>query len=126
RPQKGIYFILVLTYRWLFSFSGEGLRGLYIPCPDRYKNYCLHGDCQYPDKRGLPSCNCHAGFSGPQCEQNDYSVLFVVPGTGKIRYVLIASVIGALQLTMISLVVVYVTRSVHTHTLTRSVRTFVM
>ncbi|KAL1022299.1 hypothetical protein UPYG_G00024820 [Umbra pygmaea] len=90
--------------------QGEGLRGLYIPCPDRYRNYCLHGDCQYPDNLGLPSCNCHSGFSGPQCEQKDYNVFFVVPGTGKIRYVLIASVIGALQITIITLVVLYVTR----------------
>ncbi|KAK6325582.1 hypothetical protein J4Q44_G00049240 [Coregonus suidteri] len=90
--------------------QGEGLRGLYIPCPSRYRNYCLHGDCQYPDNLGPPSCSCHAGFSGPQCEQKDYNVLYVVPGSGKIRYVLIASVIGALQITIISLVVLCVTR----------------
>ncbi|XP_036838169.1 tomoregulin-2-like [Oncorhynchus mykiss] len=89
---------------------GEGPRDLYIPCPSRYRNYCLHGDCQYPDNLGPPSCSCHAGFSGPQCEQKDYNVLFVVPGSGKIRYVLIASVIGALQITIITLVVLCVTR----------------
>ncbi|XP_045554034.1 tomoregulin-2 [Salmo salar] len=89
---------------------GEEVRDLYIPCPSRYRNYCLHGDCQYPDNLGPPSCSCHAGFSGPQCEQKDYNVLFVVPGSGKIRYVLIASVIGALQITIITLVVLCVTR----------------
>uniref|UniRef100_A0A4W5PTU7 EGF-like domain-containing protein n=1 Tax=Hucho hucho TaxID=62062 RepID=A0A4W5PTU7_9TELE len=46
----------------------KGVRDLYIPCPSRYRNYCLHGDCQYPDNLGPPSCSCHAGFSGPQCD----------------------------------------------------------
>ncbi|KAM9364077.1 tomoregulin-2-like isoform 2-T2 [Pholidichthys leucotaenia] len=31
-------------------------RGLYIPCPDLYKNYCIHGDCQFPNNLAQPSC----------------------------------------------------------------------
>lgn len=31
-------------------------RGLYIPCPDDYKNYCIHGDCQFPSILAQPSC----------------------------------------------------------------------
>lgn len=31
-------------------------RGLYIPCPDHYKNYCVHGDCQFPNILAQPSC----------------------------------------------------------------------
>lgn len=31
-------------------------RGLYIPCPDHYKNYCVHGECQYPRIPAQPSC----------------------------------------------------------------------
>lgn len=31
-------------------------RGLYIPCPDHYKNYCIHGDCQFPNILAQPSC----------------------------------------------------------------------
>lgn len=30
--------------------------GLYIPCPDHYKNYCVHGDCQFPNILAQPSC----------------------------------------------------------------------
>lgn len=35
--------------------KGEA-RGLYIPCPDDYKNYCVHGECQFPRTPDKPSC----------------------------------------------------------------------
>ncbi|XP_056145952.1 tomoregulin-2a [Lampris incognitus] len=81
-----------------------------IPCPDNYKNYCVHGDCQYPTVLAQPSCSCHSGFSGPQCDTKEYNVMYVVPGSGKLRYVLIASVIGALQVAIICVVVLCITR----------------
>ncbi|KAF3842854.1 hypothetical protein F7725_001703 [Dissostichus mawsoni] len=71
--------------------------GLYIPCPDHFKNYCVHGECQFPSIVAQPSCSCHSGFRGPQCDIKEYNVLYVVPGSGKLHYVLIASIIGALQ-----------------------------
>ncbi|XP_028811373.1 tomoregulin-2 isoform X2 [Denticeps clupeoides] len=90
---------------------GPDARGLYIPCPDRYKNYCIHGECEYPNSLQSPTCSCHSGFSGPQCDTKEYNVMYVVPGSGKLRYVLIASVIGALQVAIICLVVLCITRS---------------
>ncbi|KAJ4933527.1 hypothetical protein JOQ06_030353, partial [Pogonophryne albipinna] len=30
--------------------------GLYIPCPDHFKNYCVHGECQFPSIVAQPSC----------------------------------------------------------------------
>ncbi|XP_042586471.1 tomoregulin-2-like [Cyprinus carpio] len=88
----------------------EVARGLYIPCPEHYKNYCVHGDCEYPNMLSTPSCSCHSGFSGPQCDTKEYNVLYVVPGSGKLRYVLIASVIGTLQVAIICVVVLCITR----------------
>ncbi|XP_073329798.1 tomoregulin-2a isoform X2 [Pagrus major] len=85
-------------------------RGLYIPCPDHYKNYCVHGECQYPRILAQPSCSCHSGFRGPQCDIKEYNVLYVVPGSGKLHYVLIASIIGALQVVIICVVVLCITR----------------
>ncbi|XP_026232609.1 tomoregulin-2a [Anabas testudineus] len=85
-------------------------RGLYIPCPDDYKNYCIHGECQFPSILEQPSCSCHSGFRGPQCEIKEYNVLYVVPGSGKLHYVLIASIIGALQVVIICVVVLCITR----------------
>uniref|UniRef100_A0A3B3SM61 Transmembrane protein with EGF-like and two follistatin-like domains 2a n=1 Tax=Paramormyrops kingsleyae TaxID=1676925 RepID=A0A3B3SM61_9TELE len=72
----------------------EGTPEYYIPCPEHYKNYCVHGD-----------------YSGPQeCDNKDYNVLYVVPGSGKLRYVLIASIIGAVQVAVICVVVLCITR----------------
>uniref|UniRef100_A0A3Q3KEU2 Transmembrane protein with EGF-like and two follistatin-like domains 2a n=1 Tax=Monopterus albus TaxID=43700 RepID=A0A3Q3KEU2_MONAL len=88
----------------------ELARGLYIPCPDNYKNYCIHGECQFPSILAQPSCSCHSGFRGPQCEIKEYNVLYVVPGSGKLHYVLIASIIGALQVVIICVVVLCITR----------------
>uniref|UniRef100_A0A667YS97 Transmembrane protein with EGF-like and two follistatin-like domains 2a n=1 Tax=Myripristis murdjan TaxID=586833 RepID=A0A667YS97_9TELE len=89
--------------------GNELARGLYIPCPDHYKNYCVHGECQYPSILAQPSCSCHSGFSGPQCDTKEYNVRYVVPGSGKLRYVLIASIIGALQVAIICVVVLCIT-----------------
>lgn len=85
-------------------------RGIYNPCPEHYKNYCVHGDCEYPNTLSSPSCSCHTGFSGPQCDMKEYHALYVVPGSGKLRYVLIASIIGALQVVVICVVVLCITR----------------
>ncbi|XP_051568358.1 tomoregulin-2-like [Myxocyprinus asiaticus] len=84
--------------------------GLYIPCPERYKNYCVHGECEYPSNLSPPTCSCHSGFIGPQCDTKDYNVMYVVPGSGKLRYILIASIIGALQVAIICLVVLCIAR----------------
>ncbi|KAG9349384.1 hypothetical protein JZ751_027827 [Albula glossodonta] len=171
---------------------GEVAIGLYIPCPEHYKNYCVHGECEYPNSLSPPSCrwsydpgklqnwavakvqanrlagtpkgltslpnqpqcdgdhsdsaaagdtyggyrkrpkrcqfvlqsatqlqptskpiqftHCHSGFSGPQCDTKEYNVLYVVPGSGKLRYVLIASIIGAVQVAIICVVVLCITR----------------
>ncbi|XP_036417825.1 tomoregulin-2a isoform X2 [Colossoma macropomum] len=88
----------------------EVARGLYIPCPEHYKNYCVNGVCEYPNMLSKPSCSCHSGYSGPQCDTKEYNVLYVVPGSGKFRYVLIASIIGALQVAIICVVVLCITR----------------
>ncbi|XP_061579908.1 tomoregulin-2a isoform X2 [Cololabis saira] len=88
----------------------ELARGLYRPCPDNYKNLCIHGECQFPSTQAQPSCSCHSGFRGPKCDIKEYNVLYVVPGSGKLHYVLIASIIGALQVVIICVVVLCITR----------------
>uniref|UniRef100_A0A4W4DU72 Transmembrane protein with EGF-like and two follistatin-like domains 2a n=1 Tax=Electrophorus electricus TaxID=8005 RepID=A0A4W4DU72_ELEEL len=77
----------------------EVARGLYIPCPEHYKNYCVHGDCEYPNMLSIPSCR--------------YPTMLLYVGCqapGKLRYVLIASIIGALQVAIICVVVLCITR----------------
>uniref|UniRef100_A0A1A8MLG3 Transmembrane protein with EGF-like and two follistatin-like domains 2 n=2 Tax=Nothobranchius TaxID=28779 RepID=A0A1A8MLG3_9TELE len=94
----------------LDDLSNGMASGLYIPCPDHYKNYCVHGECQFPSRLSQPSCSCHSGFRGPKCDIKEYNVLYVVPGAGKLHYVLIASIIGALQVVIICVVVLCITR----------------
>lgn len=69
--------------------------------------------------------SCHSGFRGPHCDIKEYNVLYVVPGSGKLHYVLIASIIGALQVVIICVVVLCITRWVmlehtRTHTYTKT------
>ncbi|XP_055086681.1 tomoregulin-2 [Periophthalmus magnuspinnatus] len=110
KPGDGHYARTDLTVEEKEEARNGQARGLYIPCPDHYKNYCIHGECQYPSVLAPPSCSCHSGFSGPQCETKEYNVLYVVPGSGKLHYVLIASIIGALQVVIICVVVLCITR----------------
>ena len=55
---------------------------------------------------------CDAGYTGQHCEKKDYSVLYVVPGPVRFQYVLIAAVIGTIQIAVICVVVLCITRSV--------------
>lgn len=59
----------------------------------------------------IPS-RCDAGYTGQHCEKKDYSVLYVVPGPVRFQYVLIAAVIGTVQIAVICVVVLCITRSV--------------
>lgn len=59
---------------------------------------------------------CDAAYGGPQCDQLlDFNILYVVPSGQKLHYVLIAAIIGAVQVTVIAAVVMCFTRYVPTH-----------
>lgn len=56
---------------------------------------------------------CDSGYTGPQCEEvADFNILYVVPSGQKLHYVLIASIIGAVQIAIIVAVVMCITRFV--------------
>ncbi|XP_056239604.1 heparin-binding EGF-like growth factor a [Seriola aureovittata] len=38
------------------------------PCLKKYKNFCIHGTCQYLRDIRAPSCVCHPNYSGERCE----------------------------------------------------------
>ncbi|KAI1237038.1 hypothetical protein IHE44_0014292, partial [Lamprotornis superbus] len=90
----------------------ESARGIYIPCPEHYNGFCMHGKCEHSTNMLEPSCRCDAGYTGQHCEKKDYSVLYVVPGPVRFQYVLIAAVIGTIQIAIICVVVLCITRSV--------------
>lgn len=60
----------------------------------------------------LSHSRCDAGYTGQHCEKKDYSVLYVVPGPVRFQYVLIAAVIGTIQIAIICVVVLCITRLV--------------
>ncbi|XP_010178061.1 PREDICTED: tomoregulin-2-like, partial [Mesitornis unicolor] len=88
----------------------ESARGIYIPCPEHYNGFCMHGKCEHSTNMLEPSCRCDAGYTGQHCEKKDYSVLYVVPGPVRFQYVLIAAVIGTIQIAIICVVVLCITR----------------
>lgn len=88
----------------------ESAREHHIPCPEHYNGFCMHGKCEHSINMQEPSCRCDAGYTGQHCEKKDYSVLYVVPGPVRFQYVLIAAVIGTIQIAVICVVVLCITR----------------
>ncbi|XP_069781654.1 proheparin-binding EGF-like growth factor [Narcine bancroftii] len=46
------------------STSGKKRRD---PCKTTYKDYCIHGKCQYLKELGKPSCVCLPGYQNERC-----------------------------------------------------------
>ncbi|KAL6489307.1 hypothetical protein MHYP_G00030480 [Metynnis hypsauchen] len=89
--------------------EGKGYGWMPVPCTDDYVNFCVHGQCEF--KYGIASCRCDSGYTGPQCEEvADFNILYVVPSGQKLHYVLIAAIIGAVQIAIIVAVVMCITR----------------
>uniref|UniRef100_A0A3Q3SE66 Transmembrane protein with EGF-like and two follistatin-like domains 1a n=1 Tax=Mastacembelus armatus TaxID=205130 RepID=A0A3Q3SE66_9TELE len=89
---------------------GDGFyAGMPIPCGDSNAGFCVHGKCEI--KYNMATCRCDAGYKGPQCEEpQDFNILYVVPSGQKLHYVLIAAIIGAVQIAIIVAVVMCITR----------------
>ncbi|KAM5152096.1 tomoregulin-2 isoform 1-T2 [Mantella aurantiaca] len=88
----------------------ETARGVHISCSDAYDDYCKHGKCEHSTNMLEPYCRCDAGYSGSKCEKKDFNVLYVVPGPVRFQYVLIAAVIGTIQIAIICVVILCITR----------------
>ncbi|KAJ8268073.1 hypothetical protein COCON_G00132450 [Conger conger] len=83
--------------------------GISIPCTDSDAGYCVHGKCEI--KYNMRSCRCDSGYKGLQCDESqDFNILYVVPSGQKLHYVLIAAIIGAVQIAIIVAVVMCITR----------------
>ncbi|KAF7647929.1 hypothetical protein LDENG_00164530 [Lucifuga dentata] len=62
-------------------------------------------------RHDLPTCRCESAYRGLQCDQPlDFDILYVVPSGQKLHYVLIAAIIGAVQIAVIVAVVMCFTR----------------
>ncbi|KAJ8375374.1 hypothetical protein SKAU_G00059540 [Synaphobranchus kaupii] len=89
--------------------QGDGVyAGIPIPCSNSYVGFCVHGKCEM--KYSVASCRCDSGYKGPQCDEiQDFNILYVVPSGQKLHYVLIAAIIGAVQIAIIVAVVMCIT-----------------
>ncbi|KAG8133151.1 hypothetical protein E2320_010964, partial [Naja naja] len=59
--------------------------------------------------RKLPAGKCESGYTGQHCEKTDFSILYVVPSRQKFTHVLIAAIIGAVQIAIIVAIVMCIT-----------------
>uniref|UniRef100_H3A8A5 Transmembrane protein with EGF like and two follistatin like domains 1 n=1 Tax=Latimeria chalumnae TaxID=7897 RepID=H3A8A5_LATCH len=81
-----------------------------ISCSEIPNSYCVHGKCEFIYSTKKTSCRCESGYTGQYCESKDFNILYVVPSGQKLHYVLIAAIIGAVQIAIIVAVVMCITR----------------
>ncbi|XP_061522889.1 tomoregulin-1-like isoform X2 [Phycodurus eques] len=108
RPPRIALLLLLLLLLLLAAVSesgeGEGLVEGSAPCPPDHALVCIHGQCEMRSSRA--TCRCSASYGGPRCDRPvDFNVLYVVPSGHKLHYVLIAGVIGAVQIAVIAALV---------------------
>ncbi|CAN9514832.1 unnamed protein product [Ophioblennius macclurei] len=48
--------------------KGKGKGKKRNPCLKKYKDFCIHGTCQYLRDLRAPSCVCHPNYSGERCQ----------------------------------------------------------
>ncbi|XP_012878693.1 PREDICTED: tomoregulin-1 [Dipodomys ordii] len=84
--------------------------GSHMPCPENLNGYCIHGKCEFIYSTQKASCRCESGYTGQYCEKTDFSILYVVPSRQKLTHVLIAAIIGAVQIAIIVAIVMCITR----------------
>lgn len=84
--------------------KGNGKGKKRNPCLKKYKDFCIHGTCQYLRDIHAPSCICHASYSGQRCEFFALSVGKVEGGYNRTTALaVVAVVLSSLCLTIIGL-----------------------
>ncbi|TNM97655.1 tomoregulin-1 [Takifugu flavidus] len=102
------------TFKGSFDTTGldhsDGFyAGMPLPCSDSHASFCVHGECEV--RQGVATCRCDAGYKGVQCDEpQEFNILYVVPSGQKLHYILIAAIIGAVQIAIIVAVVMCITR----------------
>ncbi|XP_078453917.1 LOW QUALITY PROTEIN: tomoregulin-1-like [Lampetra planeri] len=79
------------------------------PCPDKFKEYCTHGKCEYTYSLREATCQCDSGYTGHRCDK-ELNILYVIPSGEKLHYVLIAAIVGAVQIAIIIAIVICIVR----------------
>uniref|UniRef100_A0A4X2KKK8 EGF-like domain-containing protein n=1 Tax=Vombatus ursinus TaxID=29139 RepID=A0A4X2KKK8_VOMUR len=74
------------------------------PCDEKYKNYCIHGECKYLESLEVVTCNCHPDFFGERCGEQLMKTHSM--GDGSHPITVLAVVTGFLSLLCFSAIVV--------------------
>ncbi|KAM4586644.1 heparin-binding EGF-like growth factor a [Fundulus diaphanus] len=83
--------------------KGKGKGKKRNPCLKKYKDFCIHGTCQYlRDIRG-PSCVCHPNYSGDRCQFFTLPVQSIEGYSRTTALAVIAVVLSSVCLTIIGL-----------------------
>ncbi|XP_041847158.1 heparin-binding EGF-like growth factor a [Melanotaenia boesemani] len=83
--------------------KGKGKGKKRNPCLKKFKDFCIHGTCQYLRDIRAPSCVCYQDYSGERCE------LFMLPTQSQVGYnrttalAVVAVVLSSVCLTIIGL-----------------------
>ncbi|XP_077434379.1 heparin-binding EGF-like growth factor a isoform X1 [Vanacampus margaritifer] len=84
--------------------KGKGKGKKRNPCLKKYKDFCIHGTCQYLRDIRLPSCVCHPSYSGERCEFFTLSVERPQEGYNRTTALaVVAVVLSSICLTIIGL-----------------------
>uniref|UniRef100_A0A3Q3DF23 Transmembrane protein with EGF-like and two follistatin-like domains 1a n=1 Tax=Hippocampus comes TaxID=109280 RepID=A0A3Q3DF23_HIPCM len=103
---RSVFALILATGK---SGEGEGLAEGSGACPPDHALICVHGQCEMRSNQAM--CRCSASYGGPRCDQlMDFNILYVVPSGQKLHYVLIAGIIGAVQIAIIVALVMCFTR----------------
>ncbi|XP_077434380.1 heparin-binding EGF-like growth factor a isoform X2 [Vanacampus margaritifer] len=92
--------------------KGKGKGKKRNPCLKKYKDFCIHGTCQYLRDIRLPSCVCHPSYSGERCEFFTLSVERPQEGYNRTTALaVVAVVLSSICLTIIGLLLMLRQRS---------------
>ncbi|KAB0395266.1 hypothetical protein E2I00_003853, partial [Balaenoptera physalus] len=127
--QKPMLYTPSLCHRDASDQREDVYIGNHMPCPENLNGYCIHGKCEFIYSTQKASCRqsitewfeglenvlrtediCESGYTGQHCEKTDFSILYVVPSRQKLTHVLIAAIIGAVQIAIIVAIVMCITR----------------
>lgn len=87
--------------------KGKGKGKKRNPCLKKYKDFCIHGTCQYLRDIRSPSCVCHQSYSGDRCQFFILSLEKPQEGYNRTTALaVVAVVLSSLCLTIIGLLLV--------------------
>ncbi|XP_074083482.1 amphiregulin [Macrotis lagotis] len=84
------------------------------PCDEKYKHFCIHGECKYIESLGVVTCKCHTNFFGERCGEQSMKTHSTRDGGHSIT--VLAIVTALLSVLCFSAIVVIIIQIRKSHT----------